>query len=648
MKAGDSVIEMEDMTLLPEKAKKRSKSVVIPVSKNDRQLKMSCSMFIRVMSLLCFNTGIHRDINRKWVCPKAGLQYLGWWLLATSMVGGYCVLNYYLVDGTALFSEIIYNYAGYGDEDFDLMEQAQADFIKNTWQLCLWLTGTAFLYSLFMTCSHHIAELNRGFITKYIHERYMYRNVYYDCSNANRELDNMDARFYQDVKAFGWHFVNCLFGNIYYTGILPVIGSTIGFVYLILQNPAGWIGLVIAVVSFIVFAIINFLLSKWVASATYRVNIMGNNFQRKHGLVITHAETIAFYKGGPEEKAKLEQGFEATSKAISTYSFRLFFLNYSTNFFYWFSTIFNYALPGIIFFLTDTFGDKLPATMNLVVTLTTYNYYLQSTLTYSIYCSESFSLSLAHGTRVLEAISFIDRCYEASAETAKQTNYEASDHVEVENVTCKTPFDQLLVSDLTFRCGPYDSLLIRGPSGTGKSSILRIICGLWPAKTGNIKCVDKQTFFMPQKPYLTIGTLREQFKYPDVDGAPLTDQELFDLLNKVDLAYVLDRYNPDSVEEWANCLSGGEQQRVGMARLLRSKPLFAVLDECTSAVDGKMEAKFYEQLKAMGVVFISVAHRPAVSTFHECILELTGNQSYKFFRNPDIGKSAATDHVNDQ
>ena len=146
---------------------------------------------------------------------------------------------------------------------------------------------------------------------------------------------------------------------------------------------------------------------------------------------------------------------------------------------------------------------------------------------------------------------------------------------------------------------------------------------------------------MPQKPYLTAGRLRDQLTYPHA-GSVASDAELKELLKKVDLDYLIDRFPLDTDMDWPSVLSGGEQQRVGMARLLLASPKFAVIDEGTSAVSNELEAKFYSTLKAIGVVFISVAHRDSVRKYHDCVLTLDGKQGYTFERMPAASDTATS------
>jgi len=564
-------------------------------------------------------------------------RYMGLWGLCISLVALYCYLNYVLVEGTGEFTTLL---TAYSADHLDFVEsspelKAASDLFKKTFQrhtlkIAGLLTITSLIYSIFLSVSHMLAEVNREHITIDTLSKFMYKNVFYVVSMNNKEIDNLDARFCSDVQQFGWHFVNCAFGNIYYTGVIPTIGQAICFTYLVAITGGG-LAVAIAYISFVIFIGSNLLISNWVSKSKYASSTSEQNYQKLYARLGVNAETVAFYRGGQDEMYKILASFRQSQAAYGVYYFRFFFINFSVNFYYWFSTILNYALPGIIVMIQK---DVITASDALsLITLTAYNSYLQSTLCYSIYCTEAFSNAIAYATRIIEAKELVNEFYWNARENESQSSMEESDHVELAAVTMVTPSNVILLENLSFKCRPTDRLLIKGPSGTGKSSILRIICGLWPAKSGSIKYIAQGTFFMPQKPYLTVGTLREQFSYPSqAEDVKISDEALVELLKKIDMDYILERYNLDSIEDWGNRLSGGEQQRIGMARLFFRKPQFAVLDECTSAVSDEMEAKFYDELITLGVTFISVSHRMAVAKYHDCVLHLLGDGSYTFER----------------
>ncbi len=164
-----------------------------------------------------------------------------------------------------------------------------------------------------------------------------------------------------------------------------------------------------------------------------------------------------------------------------------------------------------------------------------------------------------------------------------------------------------LVKNLTMKIKPGDHVLITGPNGVGKTSVARVIAGLWPVFTGTMqRPTDKDIMFLPQRPYLSTGSLRDQviypFTHPEHQATGRSDADLLALLRDVHLAYLPEREGGwETRKEWKDVLSGGEKQRMGMARLLYHRPKFGILDECTSAVSTDVEGLMYTRARDMGI-----------------------------------------------
>eukprot|EP00929_Paragymnodinium_shiwhaense_P000272 TRINITY_DN100512_c0_g1_i1.p1 TRINITY_DN100512_c0_g1~~TRINITY_DN100512_c0_g1_i1.p1 ORF type:complete len:664 (+),score=100.69 TRINITY_DN100512_c0_g1_i1:64-2055(+) len=196
------------------------------------------------------------------------------------------------------------------------------------------------------------------------------------------------------------------------------------------------------------------------------------------------------------------------------------------------------------------------------------------------------------------------------------------------NVMLTTPpregaLPQTIVDKLSCRVDSGESVLVVGESGIGKSSLLRAIAGLWTGGRGSIaRSQGDETFFLPQKPYMFLGTLREQLLYPSLDTS-ISDDTLVQVLRDVNLEYLLEHHSLQSTQHWASLLSGGEQQRINFARLLLQHDVkLALLDEGTSACDEASEAKLYNCLKGRAQSFVSVGHRPALLQYHTHVLWL--------------------------
>ena len=252
----------------------------------------------------------------------------------------------------------------------------------------------------------------------------------------------------------------------------------------------------------------------------------------------------------------------------------------------------------------------------------------------------------AYSDRVQETCAVMKGILEKRAEGGRFE--EGVDGIAFVDATVVTPGDATLVKDLSLTVPAGVNLLVTGPNGAGKSSLFRVLGGLWPLTGGTIRKpggggaevasgLSHEIFYVPQKPYVAVGTLQEQLLYPlsPKDVGLIPEEELRVLLASVDLEYLLHRCDDDGedgedqhgntrVRNWGEVLSLGEQQRLGMARLFYHKPRFAILDECTSGVTVEMEERFCNAVKDMGCTCITISHRPALMAFHDIVLNLDG------------------------
>jgi putative ATP-binding cassette transporter len=199
-----------------------------------------------------------------------------------------------------------------------------------------------------------------------------------------------------------------------------------------------------------------------------------------------------------------------------------------------------------------------------------------------------------------------------------------------------------VIKDLTLSVGDHDKLLVVGPSGCGKTSLLRMISGLWDPSSGSVERPETgDLLFIPQKPYMLLGSLREQLCYP-TEEERFSDEQLRSVLEQVNLSKLVSRYpDLDIKQDWPRILSLGEQQRLAFGRLLLNSPRFVVLDEATSALDVSTEKHLYDLLVSRDLSFISVGHRPSLKSFHNNVLELQGDGDWRLIPAGSYNPEAA-------
>lgn len=258
----------------------------------------------------------------------------------------------------------------------------------------------------------------------------------------------------------------------------------------------------------------------------------------------------------------------------------------------------------------------------------------------AIQLGELMQISSAFG-RVQDSLSWFVDNYDAlaawRATTDRITSFEESfqalqtapltsaasadaDTLQIESLDLALPGGVALMSagGLSLKAG--DSLLVKGPSGSGKSTLFRALAGIWPWAKGRLQKpadFEQRVMFLPQRPYFPVGSLRKALAYPEPVGQ-YTDERLRQALDEALLPHLADRL--DDEDSWGQKLSGGEQQRLAVARALLKRPRWLFVDEATSALDEAAERTVYERLQALVSsqqgALVSIAHRPAVAAFH--------------------------------
>jgi vitamin B12/bleomycin/antimicrobial peptide transport system ATP-binding/permease protein len=230
-------------------------------------------------------------------------------------------------------------------------------------------------------------------------------------------------------------------------------------------------------------------------------------------------------------------------------------------------------------------------------------------------------------TRLAEFLDEANAAREAETDGREKIEIVEGSEVKLEHLTLLTPGGaRTLLSDVTADASALEPLLVQGPSGTGKTSLMRAFAGIWREGSGTVtRPALSDVMFLPQRPYMILGSLRDQLTYPRATG--VSDEQLLDALQTVNLSDLCDRFGGLGAEmHWADVLSPGEQQRLAFARLLLNRPRYAFLDEATSALDVANEQMMYDLLNQRNIPYLSSGHRPTLLRFHRNVLELSANR----------------------
>ncbi|HZT52341.1 MAG TPA: ATP-binding cassette domain-containing protein, partial [Stellaceae bacterium] len=245
---------------------------------------------------------------------------------------------------------------------------------------------------------------------------------------------------------------------------------------------------------------------------------------------------------------------------------------------------------------------------------------------------------IAAWAAVTERLSSFDRHMQAIAAEARAPQRITVTHegtgVAVEALDLDLPDGTALLRGVAFAVGAGQSLLISGPTGIGKSMLMRAVAGLWPWGSGQVRLGAGRALFLPQRPYLPLGTLGDALRYPD--GAAIPRARLEAALEAAGLGAFVPAL--EETDHWAQRLSLGEQQRLAFARVLLAEPQILFLDEATAALDEPAEAALYALLRgpAWRPTLLSVGHRSTLRAFHDGTLDIARFSA----RQPDLAPAA--------
>jgi len=488
--------------------------------------------------------------------------------------------------------------------------------------------GSGMLRALIQWAQDLLSRHWRKKLVMRLHDRYFHGSVFYRLELFHSTIDNPDQRITQDVDKF------CiLFADI----LMELINSPVNLVLYTYKTwkYVGWYAPILLFLYFICGYALTKLVMDPISKLIYVQDIHEGDFRYDHMRVRTFSESVAIYNAGSAERRRAEEDFEKVlSVKLKVIHWRLLLGTIVNGFQYWGSVI-NYIIIAIPILY---FPNEEVLNSPFWVGIASFNCMM---LMYSFGLLIGLAPRLAElsglSSRIHHLIRDIDRTEKSEEEDNAPTGTLRDDViVRLSDVAIHTPQSTTLIKGLNFSVVEGQNTLITGVNGSGKTTILRSIMGLWPFFDGKIEYNSaKKAGYVPQKPFIFKSTLRQLISYPTESVTELS-VDTIQSMREIGLGKLLDNYTQDERIDWYNVLSPGEQQSVAFIRLLYHRPHYAFLDECTSSVSEEVEEVLYQMCVKKGITMISIAHRSTVRKFHQQEIRLDGVGGWKIVEKRDV------------
>lgn len=490
------------------------------------------------------------------------------------------------------------------------------ELVHFSWLALIYIVLSVYSYYLQQTLILHW----RRWLTCSFIDIWLKNKTYYQLQMFGRDTDNPDQRISEDVRLF----VEMTLG--FSVGILRSFCTFASFVVILyrLSGPLTFtlFGRQWSVDGYLfwaalVYSIIGTYITHIVGRKLVELNFIQQRFEADFRFSMIRlresAESVAFYRGEKQE----EQVFTARFKALLENFWKLITKQKQL---VWLNS--GYSQIAIIFPFVAAMNRYLAKEITLGGLMQVSSAFgnVQGALSYFV----DMYTSIAQWQAVVMRLTYFGRHMNEVSRDAERFHLErfaAAGEVEAVGMQVNLPDGRPLLKDMDFVLLPGSNVLIKGVSGSGKSTLLRAVAGIWPYVEGRIRMPDTgMLMFIPQKPYLPLGTLREALLYPGTKQ--VEDAELCRLMERCRIGYLQDKL--DVAADWSHVLSVGEQQRLAFVRAHIQQPLWLFLDEATSALDEETEAEMYRLLAEYlpDATVVSVGHRSTLNKYHQLVLRL--------------------------
>ena len=502
---------------------------------------------------------------------------------------------------------------------------------ESFWPLVGEFTALAFLYIIIAVYAIYLRQMLQIKWRTWMTERYlsgwMKHQVYYRLQVLGNDTDNPDQRISEDINQFVTLTLQLLLGFLKQLTTLAAFG-------VVLWNLSGALTVPIGSHEFTIYGYMFWFSFLYSVVGTFCAHLVGRrliglNFDQQRFeadfrfnmmRVRENSESVAFYRGEPAEGVGFKERFARVIQNYWQLMRRTKLLNFYVN---------GYGQLAIIVPLVLAAPRYFGGAMQLGGLMQTVSAFgrVQDALSYFVDSYDTIAQLAAVIRRLASFTEHMERAQALTDGVARERG--GGGALALSGLDVALPDGRRLMRDCTLTLPAGSRVLVTGASGSGKSTLLRTLAGIWPYGSGRVTLpAGSRILFLPQRPYLPLGTLRQALAYPQTAAAAGSQQAMEAALRDVGLGRLASRL--DQTDDWSRILSLGEQQRLAFARVLLVRPQWVFLDEATSALDEPREQEMYDLLRTRlpGLSIVSVGHRSTLFAQHDEELHLTGDGSW--------------------